>query len=192
MRFVGGPLHGQDIDVTGVPFLYEHEEPGVEGTDLRSRTSYVVQAFGSGPRPDGETWRVDVMVAEGVRQSGQLNAIMLDAFMPDLPGARRIGSPVPPERRVPPIAPPSHICINCGERILYGEHAKGCKPPWAFGVGHPVTIRWAGREWAGVVSHRLSPGMWFVVPAAGSDLDLLWAYNATAGWTLHAEDMEMT
>lgn len=82
MRFVGGPLHGQDMEVNSSTILYRSAD-AYEGT-----ITYRVRTFGA-PRLDGG-WMIRVMLAPDVdRMSphGQL-AQLLDAFIPDLPGAR--------------------------------------------------------------------------------------------------------
>lgn len=91
MRFVGGPLHGQDIefDRSG-PFLYEEDVLPLS-LGQTCTTCYVLRTYGA-RWEDGSTWRLDVMQAAGVEQAlGQL----LSAFMPDLPGAQIVREQAP-------------------------------------------------------------------------------------------------
>lgn len=80
MRFVGGPLHGQDIEFPDGPILYSHDDSG-------GVITYVMRTFGA-PRQGGG-WMIRVMLAPEVDRlspHGQL-AQLLDAFIADLPGA---------------------------------------------------------------------------------------------------------
>lgn len=86
MRFVGGPLHGQDRLVNDSTILYRSAD-AEEGT-----ITYRLRRFGARREPGG--WMLEVMVAPDLDRhegDGQLLAHMLDAFIQDLPGARRVG-----------------------------------------------------------------------------------------------------
>lgn len=88
MRFVGGPLHGQDREIDRNPILYTYAGDGAGA----GQVTYRLRKFGS-RRPKGGGWMLEVMVAPELdrhESDGQLLAHLLDAFIQDLPGARRV------------------------------------------------------------------------------------------------------